>query len=73
PLTMILYQMPVDSRITIRIYDILGQVIATLYEGYQTAGHHSVTWDAGNHPTGVYYCRMTAPGFVQTSTLTLVR
>ena len=57
----------------IKIYDVLGQEVANLFDGFQEAGYHTVLWEAKDIPSGVYYCRMTAQGFIQTNTMILVR
>ena len=73
PSTLISYQLPINSRMAIKIYDVLGQEVANLFDGFQEAGYHTVLWEAKDIPSGVYYCRMTAQGFIQTNTMILVR
>jgi len=48
------------SFVTLRVYDILGQEVATLVDGMEDGGWKSVVWDASNVPSGVYFCRLTA-------------
>ena len=47
-----------DMNISIAIYNILGRKIATLLEGQKRAGEHTVTWDASEYPSGVYFARL---------------
>ena len=54
PSTMIKYSMPENSSVSIVIYSLLGQQVATLFKGNQSAGYHEITWDAANVPSGVY-------------------
>jgi Secretion system C-terminal sorting domain/Right handed beta helix region len=62
PSTVISYQLPADSRASLKIYDILGREVATLIDGYQTAGVHEVQFNAQNLSSGVYFYRLSAPG-----------
>ncbi len=59
PATTIIYQLPATSRVELKVFDILGRDVATLVNGEQAAGGHSVRWDAGGYPSGVYFYRLT--------------
>jgi len=60
PTTTIRYQLPVDSRVILKIYNILGQVVETLVDEVQNAGYKSVELNIGNLASGVYFYRLTA-------------
>jgi outer membrane protein assembly factor BamB len=60
PSTTIQYTLPVGSRVSIRVYNILGECVGTLVEGAQSAGVHAVVWDAGMIASGLYIVRMEA-------------
>jgi len=62
PATRINYTLPVQSRITLKIYNILGQVVKVLLDGEQDAGYRSVEWNAQNVASGIYFCRLDASG-----------
>ena len=54
---------------TIQIFDISGRLVRTLVDEHRTAGRHDVVWYGRNNSgaivtTGVYFYRMTTPGFV---------
>ena len=65
PSTVIRYQIPqvgVRHVVPVRlvVYNLLGQVVATLVNEAQDPGYKSVLWNAGHVPSGVYFCRLTA-------------
>lgn len=57
PSTTIEYYIPYTSNVKITIYNVLGQPVAVLINSIQQAGHKQVRFDAGNLPSGVYFCR----------------
>jgi len=59
PSTTIQYGLPAASRVTLRIYNVLGQVVADLIDGEQQAGMYEVNWNA-NVSSGLYFCRIEA-------------
>ncbi len=78
PETTIRYDLSTGGPVTLRIYDIAGRLVRTLFDGLQAAGSKTVRWDGTNDldqrvSSGVYFCRLTAPGFGQTHKLVLVR
>ena len=60
PLTIIHYQLPIDNHVTLKIYNVLGQVVSTLVDAVQTAGYKSAEWNASNFASGVYFYRLDA-------------
>ena len=61
--TEIRFQLPKNADVELTIYNILGQTVRTLTQGYKTAGHHIMKWDGRNKnglsvPTGVYFSRL---------------
>jgi len=73
PVTTISYGLPLESNITLNIYDVEGRKITTLTEGIRTAGTHSVEWNAEGYPSGVYFVKLDADKFTQTQKLMLVK
>jgi len=71
--TMIRYDVPMTGKVSLTIFNLLGQEVATLLDQRQLAGTHTIQWDAAKWPSGVYLCRMEAAGFVQTRKLVLVK
>jgi hypothetical protein len=65
PITHIRYDVPKDTRVTIRIYDAVGRVVATLVDGRKAPGSYSVAWEPKLISSGVYWCQMVAGDFAQ--------
>ncbi|MBI4549253.1 MAG: T9SS type A sorting domain-containing protein, partial [Ignavibacteriae bacterium] len=63
PLTVIRYQLPVTSRVTLKIYNLLGQVVKVLVDEIQDGGYKSVEWKPENLSSGVYFYRLTTEKF----------
>lgn len=73
PTTEIGYQLPRNGQVTLKVYDILGRVVATLVDGYQSAGEHSVRFNGDNLPSGVYFYRLTASDIAQVKKMILMK
>jgi hypothetical protein len=73
PSTLIEFALPHAGYVTLSVHNILGQEVATLIAGEHTAGAFKVTWDASGLPSGVYFYRLTAGGYVQTMKMVLMK
>jgi serine protease len=62
PATSIQYSVSEYSTVTIRIYNILGEEVASLFNGTRQRGTYTIDWNASGLPTGVYFYRMDAAG-----------
>jgi len=71
--TVIHYQLPVTEWVMIKVYDMLGQEVAMLINEVRWSGEHSVRWDAGDNPNGVYYYQLTAGAFTETKKMILMK
>ena len=58
PITSIAYSLPENADIELIVYNIHGRHMQTLMRGVQTAGYHSINWNASNYPSGVYLIRL---------------
>jgi len=73
PTTRIDYQLPMNSLVTLKVYDILGREVATLVNERENAGTHTVKFDAVNLASGVYFCRLQAGTFTDMKKLLLLK
>jgi Carboxypeptidase regulatory-like domain/FlgD Ig-like domain len=78
PTTQIAFSVPQSMHVTITIFNILGQQVATLVDGNMSAGSHLVTWNARNRngemlPTGVYFYRLSTPSFTAVKKMLLLK
>lgn len=73
PSTIISYQLPTAVFVTLKVYDVLGRVLETLANRPEGVGVHSVTFSAGNLPSGVYLYRLQAGGYSETMKLVVLR
>lgn len=60
PNTIIHYEIPKSTRVNLSIYNVLGQMIETLVNNYQSAGRYSISFKTGNLNSGVYFYRLKA-------------
>lgn len=73
PSTNITFTLSEASLVSIDIYNILGQKVATLTNKLYSAGNHALRWDASGLSSGVYIYRMSTQGFTQTRKLMLMK
>jgi oligosaccharide reducing-end xylanase len=73
PTTVLDYQLPVVSHVTLRVYDVLGREVAALVDERQSAGYHNATFNASNLPSGVYFYRIDTEKFSAVKKLVLVK
>ena len=60
-MTVIEYELPEASDVTLHVYNLLGEKVATLVNEYQSSGsYRTVSWDARAFPSGVYFARLKA-------------
>ena len=58
---------------TLEVYNLVGQKVATLVNDYEQAGYKSINWNAAEVTTGIYYYKLTAGEFVSVRKLTLLK
>ncbi|MFA6455415.1 MAG: T9SS type A sorting domain-containing protein [Bacteroidota bacterium] len=73
PTTVIKYQLPLTSKVSLKIYDLLGREIVTLVNEEQSAGWKEVEWNAKDVSSGIYFYKLSAGSFVETKKMLVVK
>jgi len=73
PETTIRFALPEASRVSLGIYDLSGRLVATLMNGFRTAGTHEVTFDASKLASGIYLYRLQAGEYVAAGKMVLMK
>jgi hypothetical protein len=73
PTTTINFQLPEQKFVSLKIYDVRGNLVTTLVSKEMEAGYHSVQWNAGKYASGVYFYRFTSGSFISTKRLLLLK
>ncbi len=77
PSTVISYQLPVSGEVTLKIYDILGNEVATLVNEYRNAGSYEIEFNPESSikslASGVYFYQLKAGSFIETKKLMLLK
>ena len=73
PSTNIKFGLPKSGKVTLEIFNILGQKVATMWNGFKPAGFHSLEFDAQDIPSGVYLYRIQAAAFSQVRKMMLIK
>ncbi|HBQ61646.1 MAG TPA: T9SS C-terminal target domain-containing protein, partial [Balneolaceae bacterium] len=73
PVTNITYSIPQSGQVKIAVFDMLGKKVVTLTNEIQSAGDHTVTFDASSLSSGVYLYRIETDNFVGMNKMTLIK
>ena len=73
PMTTIRYMVPIASKVTLRVYNILGQEVESLFDGQAGAGAYVVQFDASRLATGVYFYELRAGDFRDIKKMVLLK
>lgn len=73
PATNISYSVPNRGTVSLKVFNMLGQEVATLVNGVKTAGSHTVSFDASKLASGMYIYRLTAGGATITKKMMLIK
>jgi hypothetical protein len=71
--TNIDFALPQRSDVKVEVFNLLGQKTATLYEGSLPAGSHTITWNASEVASGIYYYKLTAGDYSSIRMMTLLK
>jgi hypothetical protein len=73
PSTTIKFSIPEKTNVTLKIFNSIGQEVASLLNGQMAAGNHSVDFNASKLSSGVYFYRIDSPSFTSTKKMILIK
>ncbi len=73
PITTIKFELTIPKKVTLKIFNILGEEVATLVSDRLSAGTYSYDWNASGLASGVYLYRLQADDHVETRKMVLMR
>jgi hypothetical protein len=73
PSTEVSFSLPADGHVKLSVYDLRGQEVAKIFEGSQSVGQHSYTWNASDLSSGVYYVRLQSGSMATSQKALLVK
>ncbi len=73
PNTAISYQLSAQSKVELKIFDVLGREVQTLVNEIQSAGNYKVNFNAANLPSGIYIYKIKADNFIQSKKMILMK
>jgi hypothetical protein len=73
PETNIEFGLPEDARVTVTVYNVLGQVVTELLDAHLPAGYHILNWNAAEMASGVYFYRIQANEYSATKRMVLMK
>ncbi len=59
--------------ITLKVFDVLGREVKTLFEGYKNAGEHQINFNAKSLASGIYYYQLIQNNNIQTKKMMLIK
>jgi hypothetical protein len=73
PSTVISYTVPIKSFVTLKIFNLLGKEIATMFAGNLEKGTYMQTWNATSQSSGVYFCRLTTGDLIAVNKMLFIK
>ena len=73
PTTSLELSVPANGQVTVQVYNLMGQVVATLANGYMDASIYTLTWDASDVSSGMYIVKAEAAGIVTSQKLMFIK
>jgi len=73
PSTEIYYQLPAGGNVKLKVYNVMGQEVMTLVDGFKEKGMYSVTFNAGSLASGMYIYKLEAGNYTQVKKMILTK
>jgi hypothetical protein len=73
PSTTFRFLLPKAANVSLKIFNGLGQIVASLMDEPKEAGSYQVQWNASKVPSGIYFYRLQAGAFVETKKMVLLK
>jgi hypothetical protein len=73
PTTKIMYKLPKEGMVSLKIYDMLGREVKTLVNEHKNAGSYNIEFNANHLTSGIYFYRLTSGNFTQVKKLILIK
>ncbi len=73
PFTIITFQLPVDNFVTLKVYNVLGQEVATLVDEFKKMGSYEVVWNAAGFSSGMYFYKLASGSHTSLKKMLLLR
>ncbi|MBL7047527.1 MAG: C10 family peptidase [Candidatus Marinimicrobia bacterium] len=73
PITTISYELPVETDVSLIVYDLMGREVTVLEDCRLSIGYHSVAWDATGHSSGIYFVKLVTPEYTETQKVMLLK
>ncbi|MCB0748297.1 MAG: T9SS type A sorting domain-containing protein, partial [Ignavibacteriae bacterium] len=73
PTTVISFSIPEKEYVSIKVFDILGNELETLVNGYKVSGNYKVSFDGNNYPSGTYFYQIKGNNYTSTKKMLLLK
>jgi hypothetical protein len=73
PSTILSYNLKTDNNVKLTVFNLVGQSVRVLVDGYQTAGYYEASFDATDLPAGIYLYKLQVGDYSSVKRMTLVK
>jgi hypothetical protein len=73
PSTILSYNLKIDGEVKLTVFNVVGQSVRVLVDGYQTAGYYEAVFDATDLPAGIYLYKLQVGNYSSVKRMTLVK
>ena len=73
PITNISYYVNQNANIDVSVYNLMGRKVQSLENSFKESGEYTISWDASNHASGIYYIQISNGDQIKTQKITLIK